>query len=112
MTDAANTPNTGMAQKQAGDKAMPIGRLSITEVDTALSNCEKTIKGNSDIVKAKLTANASIPSNVLRELSRANAQKARLTMRRITLLVESGDAAVMELLDKLMKMKVAKSASA
>ena len=87
-------------------------RLSIIEVDTALSVCEKTIKGHSDIVKAKLTANASIPSNVLRELSRANAQKARLTMRRITLLVESGDAAVMELLDKLMKMKVAKSASA
>jgi hypothetical protein len=109
MTEAT-TPKTPKAPKQAGDKPMPIGRMALTEVDVALADCEKTIKAHSDTVKAKLTNNASIPSNVLRELSRANAQKGRLMMRRIALLIEAGDAAVMDLLDKLMKVKPAKAA--
>ena len=105
-------PKPSKSPNETGEKSTSIGRLSITEIDSALSDCEKTIKGHSDIVKAKLTTNSSIPSNVLRELSRANGMKTKLIMRRITLLVESGDAAVMELLDKLMKTKIAKSASA
>jgi len=43
---------------------------------------------------------------MLRELSKGNNQKARLMMRRIALLIDTGDAAVMELLDKLMKVKI------
>jgi hypothetical protein len=48
---------------------------------------------------------------VLRDLSIANTQKARLTMRRIALLIETGDTAVMELIDKLCKIKPAKAAT-
>lgn len=109
MTEATN-PKTPKAPKQAGDKPTTIGRMTLAEVDASLADCEKTIKAHSDTVKAKLTTNASIPSNVLRELSRANAQKSRLMMRRIALLIEAGDAAVVELLDKLMKVKPAKAA--
>jgi hypothetical protein len=109
MTEAT-TPKTPKAPKQPGDKPMSIGRMTLTEVDVALTDCEKTIKVHSDTVKAKLSSNASIPSNVLRELSRANAQKGRLVMRRVALLVEAGDAAAMDLLDKLMKVKPAKAA--
>jgi hypothetical protein len=109
MTEAT-TPKNPKAPKQSGDKPTTIGRMALTEVDAALAECEKTIKAHSDTVKAKLTNNASIPSNVLRELSRANAQKGRLMMRRIALLIEAGDAAVMDLLDKLMKVKPAKAA--
>jgi hypothetical protein len=41
--------------------------------------------------------------------ARANADRGRLMMRRISLLIEAGDAAAMELLDKIMKLKPAKA---
>ena len=103
MTEQAPT-KTPKAPKQATDKT-PIGRLTLQKVDTSLAECEKIIKSHSDTVKAKLAVNASIPSSVLRELSRANAEKGRLMMRRIALLMEVGDAAVNDLLDKLMKVQ-------
>jgi hypothetical protein len=90
-------------------KPTPIGRLSLAEVDAAISESEKSIKSCSDTVKAKLNGNAAIPTKVLHELSRANAHRGKLMMRRITLLIDGGDAAVMELLDKLMKVKPAKA---
>lgn len=107
MTEQAPT-KTPKAPKQATDKT-PIGRLTLQEVDATLADCEKIIKSHSDTVKAKLAVNASIPSSVLRELSRANAEKGRLMMRRIALLIEYGDAAAQDLLDKLMKVKPAKA---
>ncbi len=86
-------------------KATPIGRLMLPELDLAQAACEKTVKAHIETVKAKLATNSSIPANVLRELSKGNTQKARLMMRRIAMLIETGNAAVMELRDKLMKMK-------
>lgn len=106
MTDEANPK----VQKQAEPKPTPIGRLKLAEVDAALAECERSIKSCSETVKLKLNSSAAIPTKVLHELSRANAHKGKLMMRRITLLIEGGDAAVMELLDKLMKVKPAKVA--
>lgn len=111
MTDAIqqivdSAPPRNQSQET---KPTPIGRLAILDVDKALAECEKTIKTHSDTVKAKLVVNAAIPGNVLRELSRANATKAKLVMRRISLVIESGDHAGMELIDKLVKLKVAKN---
>jgi hypothetical protein len=106
-------PTTGQPSnvpKESKDKPSTIGRLPIAEVDAALTDCEKIIKSHSDTVKAKLAGNAAIPANVLRELSRANTQKAKLILRRITILVESGDPAAMELVDKLVKLKAPKMA--
>ncbi len=97
------------AQKETAEKATPIGRMTIGEVDAALADCDKTIKTCSDLVKAKLASNATLPPNVLRDLSKANAHKGKLMMRRITLLIDSGEASVMELLDKLMKVKLPKT---
>ena len=59
------------SQKEATEKATPIGRMTISEVDTALTDCDKTIKTCSDLVKAKLATNASLPTSVLRDLSKA-----------------------------------------
>ena len=86
-----------------------IRTLSLTEVDGALAVFDKTIRMNTELVKTKLTSGGAIPSDVLRDLSVANKQKARLTMRRIALLIETGDTAVMDLIDKLCKIKPAKS---
>ena len=96
-------------QKEATEKATPIGRMTIGEVDTALADCDKTIKTCSDVVKAKLASNASLPTSVLRDLSKANAHKGKLMIRRISLLVESGEASAMDLLEKLMKVKLPKT---
>ncbi len=110
MTDAIQQIVDTAPQSKPEDKAKPtpIGRLAFAEVDKALGECEKTIKTHSDTVKGKLAVNAAIPGNVLRELSSANAQKAKLVMRRIGLLMESGDQAALDVIDKLVKLKIAK----
>lgn len=110
MTDSIQqiVDNAPQTQPQEKVKQTPIGRLAFAEVDKGLSECEKTIKAHSDTVKGKLAVNAAIPGNVLRELSRANAQKAKLVMRRIGLLMESGDQAALDMIDKLVKLKIAK----
>ena len=87
----------------------PLRTLSLTEVDGALAVYDKTIRMSTELVKTKLTSGGAIPSDVLRDLSIANKQKARLTMRRIALLIETGDSAVMDLIDKLCKIKPAKA---
>lgn len=87
----------------------PLRTLSLTEVDGALTAYDKTIRMNTELVKTKLTSGGAIPSDVLRDLSIANKQKARLTLRRIALLIETGDAAVMDLIDKLCKIKPGKA---
>lgn len=98
-----NEEKKGKSEKKR--ESSSVGRLNLPDVDALLAEAEKLIKGHSEVVKQKLSAGAPIPSNILRELSRANAQKSRLTMRRISLLVESGDAQVSELLEKLLKIK-------
>ena len=97
------------AKLEATEKTIPIGRMTISEVDAALADCDKTIKTCSDLVKAKLASNAALPTTVLRDLSKANAHKGKLMMRRISLLIETGEASAMELLDKLMKVKLSKA---
>jgi hypothetical protein len=101
---AQTAPKAPKAPKPTNGKT-PIGRMTIAEVDVALTDCEKIISSHSDIVKAKLTGNRSIPPNVLRDLSRANAQKGRLVMRRISQLLELGEPAATDLIDKLMKVQ-------
>jgi hypothetical protein len=104
--DQTTQPKT---RRKSNEKS--IRTLSLTEVDGALAVYEKTIRMSTELVKTKLTSGGAIPSDVLRDLSIANKQKARLTMRRIALLIETGDTAVMELIDKLCKIKPAKAAT-
>jgi hypothetical protein len=98
------------AKPKNANRPPSIGKLAILDVDKALTDCEKTIKLHSETVRAKLSINAAIPGTILRELSRANAIKSRLVMRRIALLVEAGDQAALDLIDKLIKLKPAKVA--
>jgi hypothetical protein len=103
-TEQAAQPKT---RRKSNEKS--IRTLSLTEVDGALAVYDKTIRMSTELVKTKLTSGGAIPSDVLRDLSVANKQKARLTMRRIALLIETGDTAVMDLIEKLCKIKPAKS---
>ena len=103
-TEEAVQPKT---RRKSNEKS--IRTLSLNEVDGALTVYDKTIRMNTELVKTKLTTGGAIPSEVLRDLSIANRQKLRLTMRRIALLIETGDTAVMDLIDKLCKIKPAKA---
>ena len=95
-------------QKETTGKVTSIGRMTFGDVDAALVDCDKTIKTCSDLVKTKLANNSTLPTNVLRELSKANAHKSRLMIRRVALLIENGETTTMELLDKLMRVKPSK----
>lgn len=103
----AEQPPKPKTRRQSTQKSLRT--LSLTEVDGALAVYDKTIRMNTELVKTKLTSGGAIPSEVLRDLSVANKQKARLTMRRIALLIETGDTAVMDLIDKLYKIKPVKA---
>jgi len=105
----APTEQTAQPKTRRKTNEKSIRTLTLTEVDGALTVYDKTIRMNTELVKTKLTSGGTIPSDVLRDLSVANKQKARLTMRRIALLIETGDTAVMDLIDKLCKVKPAKA---
>ena len=117
MTEATTTSPIAASEqtdqpkrrRKNGDKS--IRTLTLSEVDGVLAVYDKTIRMSTELIKSKLTSGGTIPSDVLRDLSIANKQKARLTMRRIALLIETGDSAVMDLIDKLCKLKPVKSAA-
>lgn len=110
ITTTAPTPeSTDKPKTRRKTNEKSLRTLSLTEVDGALAVYDKTIRMNTELVKTKLTSGGAIPSDVLRDLSVANKQKARLTMRRIALLIETGDTAVMDLIDKLCKIKPVKA---
>jgi len=100
----AQTEKPTKTAKQPSDKT-PIGRMTIAEVDAAITDCDRIITTNNATVKLKLTANAAIPPAVLRDLSRANSLRGRLVMRRISQLLETGEPAAMDLIDKLLKVQ-------
>lgn len=92
-------------QQDLRPKGTPIGRQTLSEVDAGLMDCEKLIKSASEGVRARLTANSPIPTTLLRDLARGNAQRSKLVLRRVTLLLDAGDANAIELVEKLMKVK-------
>jgi hypothetical protein len=108
-TTAPTTELAAQTKTRRRTNEKSIRTLSLTEVDGALAVYDKTIRMNTELVKTKLTSGGPIPSDVLRDLSVANKQKARLTIRRIALLIETGDTAVMDLIEKLCKIKPAKA---
>ncbi len=110
ITTTVPTPeSTDKSKTRRKTNEKSLRTLSLTEVDGALAVYDKTIRMNTELVKTKLTSGGTIPSDVLRDLSVANKQKSRLTMRRIALLIETGDTAVMDLIDKLCKIKPVKA---
>jgi hypothetical protein len=94
-------------RRQYGEKSTRT--LTLSEVDSALAVYDTSIRLNTELVRTNLTSVDAIPSDVLRDLSVANKLKARLNMCRIALLIETRDMTVMELIDKLCKLKPTKA---
>jgi hypothetical protein len=83
-----------------------LSRMNIDEVDATLRQCDVSLKEVSSAIKELLEKGVqSIPADKLKQLRQINARKAKLIVRRITLLSQSADTGVKELLDQLLAIK-------
>jgi hypothetical protein len=105
-----NVNNQDLKSKSENDRIPSVGGLSLPELDLAIVECEKDIKKHSEIVKLMLSTSSRISPSALRELSKARTRKFRLTLRRITLLIESGDTTAAGLIDRLLQISPNSSA--
>lgn len=90
-------------------KQQPIGRMSIAEVDAEFANAETTIKRLNESVKAAFEVNHPVNVDDLRQLQRMGQRRTKLMLRRIALVVANPSSQANDLLDKLMKVKVAQA---
>ena len=96
-------------QETKQQEQQPIGKMSIAEVDAAFSNAEVTIKRLNESVKAAFEANHPVNVDDLRQLQRMGQRCTKLMLRRIALIVANPSSQANDLLDKLMKVKVAQA---
>lgn len=104
MTEKQDTTST---KKQPDTQ--PIGKMSIAEVDAEFSKVEASTKRINEAVKAAFSAGQPVSVDDLRNLQRLTQQRTKLILRRIALLVANPPSQAADLLDKLMKVKVAQA---
>ena len=93
--------------KTKQQEQQPVGKMSIAEVDAEFANAETTIKRLNESVKAAFEANNPVNVDDLRQLQRMGQRRTKLMLRRIALVVANPSSQANDLLDKLMKVKVA-----
>lgn len=86
-----------------------IGKMSIAEVDAEFANAEASIKRLNESVKTAFEANHPVNVDDLRQLQRMGQRRTKLMLRRIVLIVANPSSQANDLLDKLMKVKVAQA---
>jgi DNA replication initiation complex subunit (GINS family) len=96
-------------QETKQQEQQPIGKMSIAEVDAAFANAEATIKRLNESVKTEFEANHPVNVDDLRQLQRMGQRRTKLMLRRIALVVANPSSQANDLLDKLMKVKVAQA---
>ncbi len=96
-------------QETTQQEQQPIGKMSIAEVDAEFANAEATIKRLNESVKAVFEANHPVNVDDLRQLQRMGQRRTKLMLRRIALVVANPSSQANDLLDKLMKVKVAQA---
>ena len=90
-------------------KQQPIGKMSIAEVDAEFANAETNIKRLNESVKTAFEANHPVNVDDLHQLQRMGQRRTKLMLRRIALVVANPSSQANDLLDKLMKVKVAQA---
>lgn len=86
-----------------------IGKMSIAEVDAEFAKVEASTKRLNESVKAAFEANQPVNVDDLRQLQRMGQRRTKLMLRRIALIVANPSSQANDLLDKLMKVKVAQA---
>jgi len=96
-------------QETKQQEQQPIGKMSLAEVDAAFSNAEATIKRLNESVKAAFEANHPVNVDDLRQLQRMGQRRTKLMLRRVALVIANPSSQATDLLDKLMKVKIAQA---
>ena len=87
----------------------PIGKMTIAEVDAEFAKAEATTKRLNESVKAAFEANQPVNVDDLRQLQRLGQRRTKLMLRRIALVIANPSSQAADLLDKLMKVKIAQA---
>ena len=87
----------------------PIGKMTIAEVDAEFAKAEATTKRLNESVKAAFEANQPVNVDDLRHLQRLGQRRTKLMLRRIALVIANPSSQATDLLDKLMKVKIAQA---
>ena len=87
----------------------PIGKMTIAEVDAEFAKAEATTKRLNESVKAAFEANQPVNVDDLRQLQRLSQRRTKLMLRRIALVIANPSSQATDLLDKLMKVKIAQA---
>lgn len=100
-----------MADKQEAKQQdqQPIGKMTIAEVDAEFTKAEATTKRLNESVKAAFEANQPVNVDDLRQLQRLGQRRTKLMLRRIALVIANPSRQATDLLDKLMKVKIAQA---
>ncbi len=87
----------------------PIGKMTIVEVDAEFAKAEATTKRLNESVKAAFEANQPVNVDDLRQLQRLGQRRTKLMLRRVALVIANPSSQATDLLDKLMKVKIAQA---
>ena len=87
----------------------PIGKMTIVEVDAEFAKAEATTKRLNESVKAAFEANQPVNVDDLRQLQRLGQRRSNLMLRRVALVIANPSGQATDLLDKLMKVKIAQA---
>jgi DNA replication initiation complex subunit (GINS family) len=90
-------------------EAKSINKMSIADVDAEFAKVEAGTKRLNESVKAAFEANQPVNVDDLRQLQKLTQRRTKLMLRRIALLVANPTSQATDLLDKLMKVKVAQA---
>jgi hypothetical protein len=83
--------------------------MSIAEVDAEFTKAEATTKRLNESVKAAFEANQPVNVDDLRQLQRLGQRRTKLMLRRVALVIANPSSQAIDLLDKLMKVKIAQA---
>jgi len=87
----------------------PIGKMTIAEVDAEFAKAEASTKRLNESVKAAFEANQPVNVDDLRQLQRLGQHRTKLMLRRVALVIANPSSQATDLLDKLMKVKIAQA---
>ena len=87
----------------------PIGKMTIVEVDAEFAKAEATTKRLNESVKAAFETNQPVNVDDLRQLQRMGQRRTKLMLRRVALVIANPSSQATDLLDKLMKVKIAQA---
>ena len=87
----------------------PIGKMTIVEVDAEFAKAEATTKRLNESVKVAFEASQPVNVDDLRQLQRLGQRRTKLMLRRVALVIANPSSQATDLLDKLMKVKIAQA---